>query len=166
MITGCPSTIGNIIPLSDFQNSAPTRSSPIKTINTTVRRFVRVLPRPIWCAESSCSLRLSVWPLVVAPPLKTFSYILTFRFSEPYIEIPCRPTQSWLAAKLVASFHKNANNFIDINSNVKPSIRKHSRLDLHIVNVIEFIPRLRWWRWWGARVFAVVNCPTWLLQAN
>jgi len=79
--TCCGSAIENILPLFNFQNSASTTLSPIKTINTIVKRFMRALPRHIWRAESSCGLCLSTWPLVSLPPLKTFSYFSDFRNS-------------------------------------------------------------------------------------
>ena len=46
---------------------------PVNQVSTTIRTLWKGISKPIWCAESSCSLRLSIASLVVELQAKTLS---------------------------------------------------------------------------------------------
>jgi len=70
--------IENILPLSDFRNSAQQISPPVDTSTLQSGDLGGWPLRAIRRAESSRGLRSSIQPLVVTLPLKTFSHFLIF----------------------------------------------------------------------------------------
>ena len=63
---------------------------PPPPLSTTIRKFIKVGSGPIWCAESSCGLHLSIVPLVIALQAKLGPI---FEHSECFYA--CTPTTTF-----------------------------------------------------------------------
>ena len=87
MINGCGDTSKDV---PDFwgEKFRQLFSPPLSPLSTTIRVTWRVGFRPIWCAESHCSLQCPIIPLVVVQQAKTCKF-RNFKIPPKLSSPPC-----------------------------------------------------------------------------